>query len=125
MIYGIGIDSVEISRFETMRHFDRFLDTWYTERERSWIGKNPRRAADNFAAKEAVAKITGRGFSGISPEEIEVLRDEAGAPVVYLHGRAKELFFNLNITDVHISITNTRTTAQAFAVGECRTGGMV
>ncbi len=68
--------------------------------------------------KEAVAKVFGTGFSSFGPAEIEVLRDGRGKPYVVLLGGAKELADRLGIERIHVSITNTRELAAAFAVGE-------
>ena len=90
MITGIGTDLVEIARVQKAIGRSSFLEKIYTEKERELIAVRAVRAATNFAAKEAVAKALGCGFSGIAPIEIEVLRKPSGMPYVVLHGRAKE-----------------------------------
>ena len=55
----------------------------------------------------------------MEPYEIEVLRNESGAPYVKLYGKAKEVAKDKQISRIHVSITNTREFAQAFAIGEC------
>lgn len=59
------------------------------------------------------------GFFGVEPYEIEVLRNESGAPYVKLYGKAKEIAKDKQVSRIHVSITNTREFAQAFARGEC------
>ena len=67
--------------------------------------------------EEAVSKVFGTGFSGCQPAEIEVLRDEKGAPYVNLYGGAREIASRLGIKELKISITNTVDTATAFVIG--------
>lgn len=118
MITGIGTDLVEIARVQKAIGRSAFLRKVYTEREQELIAKRSVRSAGNFAAKEAVAKALGCGFSGIRPIEIEVLRDVTGMPYVVLHGRAKQKAAQKGITRVHISITDTEQYAQAYAICE-------
>lgn len=118
MIAGVGIDLVEIDRVQKACEREAFLHHAYTEAERTLIARRPVMAVDNFAAKEAVAKALGTGFSGCRPCEIEVLRKKGGAPYVVLHGGAKALSDARRIDLWHISISNTKTQSVAVAVAE-------
>ncbi len=118
MITGIGTDLVEIARVQKAIGRSAFLEKVYTEKERELIAARPVRAAGNFAAKEAVAKALGCGFSGIAPIEIEVLRQESGMPYVVLHGRAKKKAEEQGIVKIQISLTDTAEYAQAYVVCE-------
>ncbi len=117
MIEGIGVDSIRIERVVKACEREHFVKRVFTEKEVSQWDKNKRRAASDFAGKEAVAKVFGTGFSGFEVNEIEILRNEAGAPYVVLHGKAEELAKQMNISKVMISITNTEDVVTAFAVG--------
>ena len=77
------------------------------------------RAAGMFAAKEAVAKALGTGFSGFGFADIEILADEKGQPFVRLRGGAAALAGDVN---VHLSISHDGGLAQAFAVIEAKGG---
>lgn len=122
MISGIGLDLIEIRRVIRACEKEGFLKRCYTDKEISLINKDIKKAADNFAVKEAVAKMFGTGFHGISLLDIEVLREDSGKPYVNLYGNAAELAKEQGITAVHVSISNTKEYASAFAVGE-RIGG--
>ena len=115
MIAGIGTDLVEIYRIEEMILRGRHLSRIFTTTELAYAKDN----ATNFAVKEAVSKVFGTGFFGVEPYEIEVLRNESGAPYVKLYGNAKEIAKDKQVSRIHVSITNTREFAQAFAIGEC------
>ena len=118
MIRGIGTDIIEIERVKKACAADSFFSRIFSEKEQAMIGEDLTRAADNFAAKEAVAKAFGCGFSGLKPSEIEILRDEKGAPYVVLSGKAKKKAEDDQIDVIHVSISNTDTLSQAFAVCE-------
>lgn len=119
MIAGIGTDLVEIYRVEEMLLRGRHLARIFTTTELACAKDNAATLAGNFAVKEAVSKVFGTGFFGVEPYEIEVLRDNLGAPYVKLHGKAKDMAEDKKITRIHVSITNTKELAQAFAIGEC------
>lgn len=118
MIFGIGTDIIEVERVEAACRKPSFCDRIFTKREQELIGSNAQRAAGNFAVKEAVVKAFGTGFSGILPIEIEVLRETSGQPYVILHGKAEAFLKKQKIQKVHVSISNTKAYAAAYAVAE-------
>ena len=91
-ILKTGIDLIEVERFRSQRPEirKRFIDRVYTEAEKDYCGNNDQHLAGRFAAKEAVAKALGCGIGEIGWQEIEILNDEFGAPVLHLHGKAAE-----------------------------------
>lgn len=122
MIIGIGVDSVEIKRVLKACEKDYFVKRIYTEREQEQFDSRKVRAASDFAGKEAVVKAFGTGFCGCRADEVEILRDDRGAPYVVLYGGAKKIAEEKGICKWNISITNTIDTATAFVVG-CDEGG--
>ena len=115
MITGVGVDIVKIKQFEKIAaNLGRFMLRVYTPREREYL-KNRRTQsyAGLFAAKEAVAKAIGTGFSGYWPTDIEIRHEDSGKPYVVLHGKAKKLAKGRQI---HISISHTDSDAIAFAI---------
>lgn len=115
-IIGIGMDLIERERVKKSCQSDSFLRKYFSERECREIETHPDRAATDFAGKEAVAKALGTGFSGIAPAEIEILRKESGAPEVFLLGRAQEQAKRLGVTAIHISLTDSKELAGAYAI---------
>lgn len=118
MITGIGIDLIEINRVVQACQNEKFLKRYYTEKEIELIRADIKKAADNFAVKEAVSKMLGTGFRGFTPIDIEVLRNASGKPYVNLYGGADKAARQQDTTIIHVSITNTKDYANAFAVGE-------
>ena len=117
-----GIDLVEVERLrDTYKNFgSRFLTRIYDPLEIEQFNKKSHRAkpnflAKNFAAKEAVSKVLGVGFSqGVRPRDIVVLR-RYGSPKVELKGKAKELANKKGIDTISLSLSDTDNLAVAVA----------
>lgn len=121
MIKGTGIDLTEVERIKKNLEKGSFLKKIYSERELEYLeGRkfNPQTAAGMFAAKEAVAKCLGTGFSNFGPCHIEILKDEKGKPYVNLMNNALKRAEELNITTIHLSISHTKDFAMAQCVAE-------
>ena len=118
MITGIGVDLIEVNRVVLACQKEHFKLRYFTQQEIDIINTDPKKAADNFAVKEAVAKMLGTGFRDFFPKDIEVLRNELGKPYVNLYGKAKEIANLQKVANIHVSITNTKDYANAFVVGE-------
>lgn len=106
MIAGLGIDIVEVERIARAMRRPRFARRVLTDRERE-LYQTPERIAGRWAAKEAITKCLGER---IGYQQIEVLPDASGAPVVRLQGRPAPIL---------LSISHERSAACAIAI---RTG---
>jgi len=121
MIKGIGVDVVEVPRFQQAidKWGDVFLQKIFTEREceYSQTKKNQtQHFAARFAVKEAVAKAIATGWSsGFSWKDVEVENDPAGKPSVILKGKVKKILAGKR---VHVSISHSENVVVAFAVIE-------
>lgn len=111
-IVGIGLDLVKIERIRALaeRWRERFLERLYTESERRYCFERASpyaSLAGRFAAKEAVLKAMGTGWSaGISWQDIQVVNDRSGKPVAQVQGRAGALLREAGVTDIHISLSH-------------------
>ena len=117
-VFSIGVDIIEVERIESaIRQWDkRFVNRIFTEAERKICrGEIPALAA-RFAGKEAVMKVLGTGTKGVSWQEIEILADARGKPLVQLHGKARETAKKLNLTEFSISLSDTKQYAIAAAI---------
>lgn len=122
MVIGIGVDMIEIDRVVRACEREHFLHRIFSVREIEQMDRRRRRAASDFAGKEAVAKALGTGFAGIEAGEIEILRNEEGAPYVVLSGKAQKRAEQRQISRWQISISNTKEFVTAFVVGESGAG---
>jgi len=122
-IVSHGIDMVDCQRLSESveRHGERFLNRVFTQAELAYCRDRKRELehlAGRFAAKEAVLKVLGTGWTnGIAWDEIEILNEPSGRPVVHLHGKCRELADELHLAKVLISISHIETHAIASAIG--------
>ena len=117
-IVGVGIDLVDIDRFERVK--PRVRERLFTRAEAGYCILQRRPAlhfAARFAAKEAVLKALGTGWSGgIAWTDIEIVREEHGAATVKLTGVAAKRARKLKIKSWHVSMTHTSAAAAAVAI---------
>ena len=112
MIYGIGVDLVNIERIEMVidQWGKRFTDRVFTPQEIAFCIKRafpPQSYALRFAAKEAFSKAIGLGMKkGLRWKDIEVFHSSAGKPCLRLHGRASELCRKERIICSHLSLSD-------------------
>jgi holo-[acyl-carrier protein] synthase len=117
---SVGIDAVDVDRFrELIARRPEVRNRLFTEPERRLAGgyadPAPRLAA-RFAAKEATMKALGAGLGAFRFQDVEVLRDDSGAPVLRVRGGAAELARNRQVESWRVSLTHTRLVAQAIVV---------
>lgn len=121
MIGGLGVDIVEIDRMRVaLTRHPRMRERIFSEAERAYCDKRNKpeiHYAMRFAAKEAVLKALGTGFSnGIRFTDVEVLRDDRGRPIPKLSGRAAEYAAEAGVLELHLSLSFTHSNAVASAV---------
>ena len=115
MILGIGVDTVDIARFE--RQLDRtpaLRTRLFTAAERTLAVPS---LAVRFAAKEALIKALGDS-GGLGWQDIEIVRNEDRAPrFVRTEGLERE--FALKGADLaHLSLSHDGGAAIAFVILE-------
>ena len=121
MIIGIGTDIVRVARIKKIveKSETKFIDRILTPKERDKIsGLDKTKALSKiYASKEALSKALGTGISGgVSFLDFEIFNDQFGAPKVILSGVAKRIFDEKAAKYVHLSISDEKDYAVAFAV---------
>lgn len=118
VLYGIGIDQVEIARVRrAVSRRPRLLERVWTEEERATCcGRRDVYSclAARFAAKEAVLKALGTGLSGCRWQDVAVVL-RGGRPQARLSGRPAEIA-RLKGLEVLVSLSHDRRYAVAVAV---------
>lgn len=100
----IGADVTKISRIREAVQSERFIERVFTKNEVEYARSKKDFAqtlAGIYAAKEAVAKLGGKGVRGFWLSDIEVVHTDLGAPQVIFHGKAKALFDKAYISISH------------------------
>ena len=113
---SIGVDIEDIERFVSLdiNKNQSFFDRLYTHREMEYClsKSNPYpHLAVRFAGKEAVIKLISGFDEKISPNEIEILNDADGTPVVNINNK------KVRNIKVIISLSHCKDKAIAFAWG--------
>lgn len=116
------MDIVEIRRIKDAidKHLN-FVDRIFSKNEVEYLKSRslrPEFVAGRFAAKEAVSKALGTGFSGFDFKDIEIDRTAAGKPIVVLKGKAKLIAQKYGDYKIHVSISHGIDNAIAYAVME-------
>jgi len=126
MIFGTGIDIVNIERVESLmaRWGDLFLGRVFTEKEIVWCqgrSRPPECFAIRFAAKEAFLKAIGLGLrNGIYWTDIEVENDPMGKPLLSFHRKAREILETQRIHKALLTLSHDRPYAVAHVILEGR-----
>ena len=113
-----GVDIIEIPRVRLVfeKYGQRFLDRVFTADEIAYCRGRASNLAARFAAKEAAMKALGTGIRGVAWKDIEVVRQESGAPSIQLHGRAKNRAQRLGIQEMALSLSHSREYAVASVI---------
>lgn len=112
---------MDIARMErAMKRTPAFVKRVFTDDERAYCERRARPAehyAARFAAREAVLKALGCGFSGgVGLRDVSVALDDTGRPHAVLTGRVEEIARENEVLEVAISLSFTREVAVANAV---------
>jgi holo-[acyl-carrier protein] synthase len=119
VIIGIGVDVVDVDRFEvTLARTPGLRERLFTAAEADLPTGS---LAGRFAAKEALAKALGAP-AGLHWIDAEVVKDSDGRPSFVVIGSVAALIERLGVTDVHLSISHDAGIASAMVVAERREG---
>ncbi|MGO1234880.1 MAG: holo-ACP synthase [Microbacterium gubbeenense] len=116
MIIGIGVDMVDIERFEgQIARSPRLMERLFTPHEREL----PLRSlAARYAAKESLIKALG-GSDGVRWQEIEVPRlGERSAPQYVITGGTADALDARGVAHSHLSLSHDGGLALAYTILE-------
>jgi holo-[acyl-carrier protein] synthase len=114
-IIGVGIDVVDISRFEdSLRRTPGLAERLFTDAEAS---RPPASLAARFAAKEALAKALGAP-GDLAWHDAEVVSESSGRPVLSMTGTVAARAAELGAVHVHLSLSHDAGIASAVVVLE-------
>jgi holo-[acyl-carrier protein] synthase len=122
MIFGIGIDVLEAQRMHATyaRFGARLLERLLMPAERAQFERTQRPErflAMRFAAKEAIVKAMGTGFShGMWIRDVGVVQNEWGRPEVIYSARGERMRQRLGIGESHVTLTDEAGLVVAVAV---------
>lgn len=125
MILGIGIDSIEIDRFELWDTFsDKRLEMIFSASEIAYCRENKIKSAERFAARFAAREALFKAIAFLNNsvpflklcKAVHIKKDDFGKPEMIIDWQS------LNIQDAHyiawLTLTHTKTTATALVIIE-------
>jgi holo-[acyl-carrier protein] synthase len=123
MIIGTGIDIIEVERIEQRVGRDSgFREFVFSKDEIIYCDSRTSRFehyAARFAAKEAFLKAVGKGWgSGLLLNEIEVVNEADGKPVLRISGQTEKELLPFGIRFIHISLSHVKSMATAIVILE-------
>ena len=122
MIFGIGVDVLEVKRIgETLERFgEHFIERLLMPEEQAQLAKSRRPErfiAMRFAAKEAIVKAMGTGFShGVWIRDVGVVQNAWGKPEVVFSERGDRVRKGLGVGEGHVTLTDEAGLVVAVAV---------
>jgi len=122
VIIGIGVDVVDLARFErAASRTPGLVPRLFAESERSTPERmlSLRSLAGRFAAKEALIKALGDS-ANVRWHDMRVVADGNGNPSFELHGGVAEIAAAKGITDIHLTMTHDAGIALAWVLAEGR-----
>jgi len=115
MIAGIGVDVVDLTRFErAASRTPALLERLFTSAER---GLPLHSLAGRFAAKEALIKAIGDS-TGVRWHDMEVVSNELGNPSFMLHNAVAGIVAARGIDSIHLSMSHDAGIAVAYVIVE-------
>ncbi|PWC07040.1 holo-ACP synthase [Mycetocola zhujimingii] len=115
MIVGIGVDLVDLARFErAVDRTPRLRERLFAESERS---RPLRSLAGRFAAKEALIKALGSS-DGVHWLDIVVSNSDEGDPGFEISGETAKVIEARGIDRLHLSMSHDAGAAIAFVIAE-------
>jgi holo-[acyl-carrier protein] synthase len=115
MIVGVGIDVVDIARFEqSLARTPGLAQRLFTAGEG---GLPPRSLAARFAAKEALSKALGAP-RGLLWTDAEVVTSDLGRPHLQVTGTVAAAAARLGVISWHLSLSHDAGIASAVVIAE-------
>ena len=121
-IIGVGLDLADVARIRKLmdKYADTFLARTFAQVEIDYClsrADAPLHFAARFAAKEAMAKALGTGFTGdITLKSFWIENDAMGAPLAKLDAAARKRADAMGAGDMKVSLTHLKDYAQAIAI---------
>ncbi len=115
MVLGVGVDLVNVTRFEEhVLKQPKLLERLFVPSE---LDAPIKTIAGRFAAKEALIKALG-GSDGVAWHEVEVSKNASGKPFISTSGQTAEKVRAAGISQLHLSISHDAEMAVAMVVAE-------
>src|ERR1700712_4265655 len=121
MVAGVGIDMIEVERMAAkIDKGSGFRELVFSEKEIAYcepMADKYQHYAARFAAKEAFFKALGTGWlDGTAFNEIEIMHDEKGKPLLVLLGTTAETMKQNGVGAISVSLSHVKEMATAVVI---------
>lgn len=124
MIYGIGVDIVEVKRFEKWVKKTDMINRFFHKDELSSASSLNilcEHYAARFACKEAFSKALGTGLCGFNLDDVYIVKNIDGKPELKCKDKAKEILEKrCGNCKIHVSLSHEKAFAIAYVVIETK-----
>ena len=119
MVVGIGVDLVDVERFErALTRTPKLRDRLFGSLDLSRQDLSAQSFAARFAAKEATLKALGGNLQGFSWHDIQVTGETGQPPTLVMTGAALARARERGASSWHLSLSHDKGMALAFVVME-------
>ena len=123
MIFGVGIDIIEVERVaEKIGKENGFRELVFSQNEIDYCEKMANKYqhyAARFAAKEAFFKALGTGWkNGTAFNEVEIINNEQGKPEIFFTGQTAETIAQMELNRMSVSLSHLKAIASAIVIIE-------
>ncbi len=122
MIFGIGTDITDTSRFKDIVSDQKKINRFFNEKEQlenSNLQLLMEHYSSRFAAKEAFGKALGTGIRDFPLTDIFVQKDALGKPELVVQGKALEKLNKIaGKCKIHLSLSHEKNYAVAYLIIE-------
>ncbi len=122
MILGVGVDVVQIERFQKYQIDSPFVVKHFTHDELAYANAQGagyvQTLAGMYGAKEALVKALGLGFRSLTSQDITITHDPLGKPGFFFSAKATNVLQEKGVAQAFLSISHDAGIATAFVVVE-------
>ena len=124
MIFGIGLDLLDMARVERLfdKYGDRFVDHVLTAEENQQYQGARRKIhylATRFSGKEAISKALGTGLRApVTLHSISIISNEIGKPDLFFDLKLKQYLNENHVGSVFVSFSHEGSLLSAYAIAE-------
>jgi holo-[acyl-carrier protein] synthase len=122
MIFGIGIDMIEVDRVADRMSKPGFRELVFSQHEIDYCENKAMKYehyAARFAAKESFFKAIGRGWrNGTAFNEVEIYNAEEGKPEIRFLGNTANTINDMKLGKIFVSLSHLKTMASAMVIIE-------
>lgn len=124
MIYGIGLDLLNLERIERLRHkygerFERHLLTFDEMNQYQSVERKTHYLATRFSGKEAISKALGIGLRApMTLHSVSIINNELGKPELIFESKLKQYLDDRRVCGVFVSFSHEGSLLSSYAIAE-------